>query len=457
MKVIVDGKPLIVRLFGRQKIKDAEYRLMNYVLINHCEDGTLMHNSITGMLVLLSEEEERLLNTLPAMRSEAMSELIENHFLVPVSYDERDTVQKLRKLVRHFDAQIGIESYTILTTTNCNARCFYCYESDLPHVNMDESTADKLVDFMVEHKGRRPLQLHWFGGEPLVCVNRIDQITKALTDRGVRFVSSMTSNGYLFTDEIVLRAVELWKLGSVQITLDGTEEVYNRTKAYVGIHGSPYRRVLENIKRLLSRDIRVVIRLNLDKHNADDLNSLVSELNEIIDDRSKIEVYSHILFEDAGFTPIERDDESRAMLYSRQIQLNQELERLGLGRNHRALPFLKTHNCMADTEHAAVVYPDGRLFKCEHVAIGDEYDSLYESIANPSGVEKYQVETELESCRSCPLYPGCVLLKHCPGIPDKNEYTCRYDVNQSVRSLQTHYIHYKQNSSEPDYTAINEC
>lgn len=443
MKTIVDGRSHIVKLLGTPGMKDMQYRLMKYVLQKKCEDGLLLHNSITGKLVLLNDTEAFILDNLPTKCTEAMKELIENHFLVPIDYDEKDTVQKVRMLIKRLDASTGIESYTILTTTNCNARCFYCYESDLPHLNMDEQTANKLVDYMIKHRGKSILKLHWFGGEPLVCMNRIDQICDALRDRNVKYVSSMTSNGYLFTEEVAEKAVDSWKLESIQITLDGTEDIYNKTKAYVGVQGSPYQRVLKNIQLLVNKGIRVIIRLNLDKHNAEDLRDLISELDKSIEKPGKIEVYTHVLFEDAGFEPIERDDESRTMLYNLQNELNLEIERLGLGRNHRSLPFLKNHHCMADTEAAAVVYPDGRLFKCEHVSIGDEYGSIENDIINRNGIEKYQSSIEKEMCSSCSLYPSCILLKNCQGVPDKNEYTCEYEVELTARSLLAHYKHNK--------------
>ena len=443
MKTIVGGKPHVVKLLGKQRLKDTEYRLMNYVLKTQCDDGVLIHNAITGKLVLLSTEEANFLNSLPYARIEAMTELIEDYFLVPIAFDEKETVQKLRSLIKRLEPTKGIESYTILTTTNCNARCFYCYESDLPHINMDEATADRLVEYMIEHRGNKTLKLHWFGGEPLVCLNRIDQICEGLKEKGIKYVSSMTSNGYLFNEEIAEKAVTSWKLDSVQITLDGTEDIYNKTKAYVNVQGSPYKRVLENIQLLLDKGVRVIIRLNLDKHNADDLGRLVSELNGKIKRKNRIEVYSHVLFEDAGFDPIRRDEEGRELLYNRQIELNTELEKLGLGKNHKALPFLKTHNCMADTDSAAAVYPDGKLFKCEHIYIGDEYGTIDTDIINHEGIEKFQLMTERDECASCPIYPSCILLRNCQGVMDKNQYTCKYEVELSTKSLITHYNHSK--------------
>ena len=446
MKTIVEGNKNIIRLLGKQRLKDVQYRLMRFVLKSEHDDGLLLHNVITGQLTLLNKDEALCLESLPAIRTDVMNDLIENHFLVPTDYNEAQTVHTLRSLIKRFVEHEKIESYTILTTTNCNARCFYCYESNLPRINMDKVTADKLVNYMVDNAGKKTLKLHWFGGEPLVCSDRIDQICTALKEKSIKYASSMTSNGYLFNEKLVEKAVSLWRLDSVQITLDVTESIYNTTKAYVNVSGSPFRRVLSNIQLLLDHKVRVIIRLNLDMHNFDDLFNLVSEIDQIILNRDRLEVYSHVLFEDAGFAPIARNDESRSMLYIRQNELNTRLEQLGLHRKNKALPFLKTHNCMADTDTATVVYPDGRLFKCEHVELGDEYGSVDSGIVNPDGIDKFQRVTELDTCRSCPIYPSCILLKHCQGVLDKNLVSCEYEVKSSERSLYEHYRRFKKES-----------
>lgn len=101
-------------------------------------------------------------------------------------------------------------------------------------------------------------------------VARIDQICSELREKGIPFSSTMISNGYLFDADMISRAKAEWKLTFVQITLDGTEETYNRVKAYVGVKDNPFRRVINNINELLRSDIDVSIRLNVDRYNADD-------------------------------------------------------------------------------------------------------------------------------------------------------------------------------------------
>ena len=439
MKTICAGQERIIILLGKQKIKQTEYRRMNYILQAECEDGVLLHNVITGHTVLLDGDEASAFKDNPPKNVTEMTELIQGFFLVPREYDEKKTVLNLRTLVKRLSTSKGIEGYTILTTTNCNARCFYCYENNLPHINMSQEVADKVVDYMIKHRNSNTLKLHWFGGEPLVCAERIDQICHKLSANDIKYYSSMTSNGYLFTDQMIEKAVKLWKLKSVQITLDGTEEIYNKTKAYTSVKGSPYRRVIGNIKYLAEQGIRVIIRLNLDKHNIDDLIQLIQELYCKIENFENVEVYSHILFENAGFEPIVRDSESREQLYTRQNELNSELELRKMSNYRQSLPFLKTHNCMADSENSVVVYPDGRLFKCEHIEIGDEFGSIDSDETNEYGISKFTQTIELCECASCPIFPSCILLKNCQGIVDKNRLTCEYEIDSYSRALVANY------------------
>lgn len=439
MRVIRQGEKTVIRLLGKQKIKDTQYRLMKYYLKTVCDEGVLLHNVITGKLVLLSEEEMLAISMLPSYPNCGITELIESFFLVPVDYDERDTVTKLRVIIQRLFEADGINGYTILTTTNCNARCFYCYQNGYTHVNMSSEIAEKLADYMISHKGKNPLKLHWFGGEPLVGMNRIDQICKRLRNEGISYTSTMISNGYLFSEEAVQRAVNDWKLLSVQITLDGTEKIYNETKAYVSVHDNPYHRVLRNIALLLDHGIRVLIRLNLDMHNADDLSKLIAEISRRFRNYNNFDIYAHVLFENEGMTPIERTDETRRALFVRMVELNELLEHEGLSNKVLTLPALKIRHCMADRSGTLVVYPNGDLFKCEHIVFEDAIGDLNSGICRNEKAEKYRETTVFEECDACPLFPSCVLLKRCNGLEDYNLYTCRFRRESFQRSMIRHY------------------
>lgn len=99
----------------------------------------------------------------------------------------------------------------------------------------------------------------------------MDLICQKLNDFGISYFSHIITNGLLFTRNIVNKAINVWKLKRVQITLDGTEQVYLRAKAYVNSQGSEFQIVLDNIEALLNSKIAVNIRLNQDAYNTEDL------------------------------------------------------------------------------------------------------------------------------------------------------------------------------------------
>jgi len=60
-----------------------------------------------------------------------------------------------------------ITSYTILPTTGCNARCYYCFEHGSKVMTMTRETAGEVVRFITEHCGpKKTVAIMWFGGEP---------------------------------------------------------------------------------------------------------------------------------------------------------------------------------------------------------------------------------------------------------------------------------------------------
>lgn len=448
MRVIAEGKENVTKLLGKQRVQQTEYRMMKYVLRTECEDGILLHNSITGQLILLNSYEQELLKRLPSMHEDGMNQLIENYFLVPNEYNEIDTVDKLRLLMKKVFTPKGINDYTIFTTTDCNARCFYCYQSDYPHISMNEDTCKAVVDFMECQKGKGPIAISWFGGEPLVGIKSIDRISDDLNRRGIEFSSSMISNGLLFTDDVIERALTNWHLRTVQITLDGTENVYNKTKAYVSVKGSPFKQVIKNIELLLNRGIRVNLRLNLDQHNRDDLEKLIDELLNLFLGKGNLGIYVRILYEDTGFAPIARDKDIRKALYEAQVELNERIIESKMAKLNIMLPHLNVNSCMADNSNAMVVFPDGQLFRCEHIEKQDAIGNVLTGIKGQSAYQKFQVTSENEDCLICPIRPACMILKHCEGVKDRNPITCGYDIKMRTASISKQYELYKSHSAE---------
>ena len=122
MQIIIPTASTFEQMVGLQKRADGQqYRLMTYVVQQPVADGLLLYNMLTCSLVLLTPDEAADLT--------AQRELIDRWFLVPQAHDDRKLCQQVRQMVALLTpVPKVVTSYTILPTTGCNARCFYCYE-----------------------------------------------------------------------------------------------------------------------------------------------------------------------------------------------------------------------------------------------------------------------------------------------------------------------------------------
>ena len=136
VQVIVNPGDKVTKLWGKPRSMTGTHRLIRYVLRETVPEGELLHHTLTGELVLLDAAETEALNALPGPVSEILTPLAEKHFIVPEGFDEHKAMNQLRAVLQAMDTAKAITGYTILPTTHCNARCFYCYESEYVHTHM---------------------------------------------------------------------------------------------------------------------------------------------------------------------------------------------------------------------------------------------------------------------------------------------------------------------------------
>ena len=115
---------------------------------------------------------------------------------------------------------------TILPTEACNFRCTYCYENHISRT-IDEKIMDEIARYIEnEAPEAKKIMINWFGGEPTLMSDTIIKYNKWFRDiarkNGVLFKSSMTTNGYLLTEEMFKNFYEVG-IDNYQITLDGFE------------------------------------------------------------------------------------------------------------------------------------------------------------------------------------------------------------------------------------------
>ena len=211
----------------------------------------------------------------------------------------------------------------------------------------------------------------------------------------------------LFDAEMVQRAKDLWNLKNVQITLDGTEQTYNRIKRYIYGEVNAFERVLGNIQLLTDEGIRVLIRLNVDKHNIAEMSELVSLLHKRFGVNKRLIIYSRELY-------CKRTPEDAAALYDQRMELEQLIDVLGYRGRQELQKEIKLSLCMADNDQNVVIIPDGHLGKCEHYIDREFFGHIDSEEKDKEVLRRFKERpADIEACATCPYYPQCFRLKVC--------------------------------------------
>ncbi|MBU0595714.1 radical SAM protein, partial [Candidatus Bipolaricaulota bacterium] len=257
-----------------------------YNVALHEPDGKTLVNLITEAVLEVDSdhlaEVESVLETPDAHAgSEVFKTLLDLGFLVDACFDELAFLK-----LRHAVARVGSEvlGLSILPTLRCNLRCVYCYEDHLD-LDMDEETQSKLLAYVEKRlQANRGLSVSWFGGEPLLRVDMIRDLSKKLlglcADNKASYEAQITTNGLLLTHSI---AKELRDLGVrfAQITLDGPQPIHDARRTLPSGAGS-YARILSNVLEIADL-LSLRIRVNLDQETAHRTVELLDDLEPVRD------------------------------------------------------------------------------------------------------------------------------------------------------------------------------
>lgn len=398
MKIISEGDGRVVKIIriGSDEAEGA-LRLSGFVFPFEKEGTVLLKHTLTKQVLRLSAEEwDALKNgTLPAG---IRDELVKYRFLVEEDHNEVSQYLLVRSILRTMEKkEPGIDTYTILPTTGCNARCVYCYEEGWQSKTMSPETADAATDFILRTKRDGEIRLSWFGGEPLCGAGLISRICGRLRDAGVTYASTMITNGTLMTPELAREAKELWNLKRVQLSMDGARADYAVRKNYARPDLYNYDTAMNAAKLLSDAGIRVSIRCNYDSGNLDGVKEFLDDCRDLFGERGNVSVYLEQLFESA-------DAEKNAALFLKAEKAAAYADELGLSYMERTEPRLKTHYCMADYPGEAVIIdPEGGLHVCEHDINGKPIGTVF---GGPVAWPENRTEIA-EECRSCCFLPEC--------------------------------------------------
>ena len=439
MVILRDSEFGVIQILGgpQSRKKGRKYRLNKFIMTYQYDDETtLLLNVMTGSLVSLKSYEYS--NIFTEYKCDYAEYLFQNYFIVPENFNENEAqdiiVSKSSKVItaNYLDKP---STFTILTTSKCNARCKYCYELGVKNKHhMTKETAEKVARFIIDnHNDHEVIDLGWFGGEPLYNSEIIDIICSRINSTGLKYRSSMISNGYLMNERLLDKAKNLWKIFNVQITLDGIGDDYNKMKSYIYKDDpNPFETVMNNVKMLIENDIFVSIRMNCDNKTAPALKKLAKYLvKEFKDNEHKknLNAYVHQIFEEEYTW----DDEYVEELCKNMLEIQDILIK---GRILiEDVRSSKSVHCLVDSGRGFTIMPDGELGLCEHYI-----DKRFIGhIDNPNDldfdeIKKWRNYLDDPMCKDCVMRPACLKVIGCPDTIYCSEHWKNF-------RIQTNFMH----------------
>jgi uncharacterized protein len=395
------------------------------------DDIVLMYNTATGAFAAVEvgefEDIAQLLELPERGDPEDLERLAEAGFLVLADYDERAAVRDGYFAAR--DAETGL-NLTIAPTVSCNFACSYCFEEHPKRHLSEEDCAAVRAHVEANLLPGAPLNVTWFGGEPLAAFKQLrmlDAALQALCDaRGSAYTQFIITNGSLLNEEKIAYFAGRPGFTGAQITLDGPADIHNGRR--FSSAGKPtFNKILENLKRIDGR-LTVSLRINLDRQNVNRIPELIDLIVE-----EDLAGFVHPYFGHVVDYTAECGDLDDTML-TREEFAAAEVRLLTLMIRKGVRPSLDTPRpyagslCVADAPGGAVISPGGLVFRCwNETALpeGEAYARLEPdgSVATNAVREQrdrfwktYDPFTHAE-CRTCEVQPLCK--GGCPWEADK--------------------------------------
>ena len=208
--------------------------------------------------------------------------LVSERFLLPDTDDnaEKAILRERYRVAREEGTGFGI---TVGLTMKCNFACDYCYENhDIPSIS--PQTIERLKRHFLKRLGTfKKFAVLWFGGEPLLCIKHIKNLSSFLIreccSHNINYRAYIITNGYLlspgFADDLLRLGVD-----DFQITIDGMHESHDRSRPLRSGRGS-FERIIANLRAVASRIPSLRIRTNISSQSADELKALVDILSDL--------------------------------------------------------------------------------------------------------------------------------------------------------------------------------
>lgn len=341
--------------------------------------------------------------------NQTITYLLDRHIIELVGHEyDYFSMQQLKFNARNYNpTRMGL---VIAPTTACNFDCPYCFEPKLNPKVISEEIIESLISFIRKHSTAKTLDLTWYGGEPLLAFPQIKQIMKHLHEDGMPTLQwhHIVTNGSLINEEIC-DFFNKENLNLMQITLDGNKECHNNKRFFKADKAPSFDVIYENIKMVRKRipNCKISIRVNINKHNIDDLIEIHNKIKSDFPYDRMISVYPGLIREETvdGCNMC-----AHCLLPKDMLKVYSYCKERGVDISF--FPERKERGCMIHAQCTYIVGPDGEIYKCwNDVTKPDRVigNIQEDKMINTPLLTRYMIDStpfRLE-CRDCNVFPIC--------------------------------------------------
>lgn len=448
------------------------YKLSYYVIITDPiinNKFQIVYSTRTTSKVLLNIEVVSNIrnNNFDLVSSETFLQLINLKIIVDKNENE------LKNIVLNNNIAIDNNDelyYVIQPSADCQLGCNYCgqiHTKKSINNTLYDKICDRITGKLDKSNNYKKLKLGWFGGEPLMGLTKIKQLTPKLKEianqYNCSYSASMTTNGLSLKKNIFFDLSRNYDVKEFDITLDGSKESHdNRRHTKTG--EKTFDIILNNISDILndidykSSDAKIIIRSNIDKRNKESIFELIDILEEK-DILKKIHAFYiapiHSWGNDAHLMSLSKEEYAK-------LEMDFYIKLLEKGKAFSSLlpNSLKQIVCLAVQKDGELIDSSGDIYNCTEISQVPEYEkdvNIYKIDNLNNTNEPFLKERPLSNwnndvlegkfpCSTCSILPICG--GACPKLWYENISPCpilKYNIKD--RLIFDFHVDYKRKNN----------
>lgn len=288
------------------------YLLKEIEFIDYSDQDAIMINLINGATDLVScEIATKIKNAdFTNLDRKILTKLKARKYLFDSENDYQQFISNLDQKIEELEKS-ATPNFLVVPSYACNLRCIYCYEQtymikgtteidSLKMVYLQFAKIDFIMNAYIKKYGqpKEEIRITIMGGEPLLKAhhNTVAYILEQATNRN--YTVDVVSNGVELDAYLELFNKYQNTLKHIQITIDGIKSIHDQRRIFHNRKGS-FDLIMNNIEQALAKNIKIVLRVNVDATNINELPALADTLVSRFGQNEKLVPYIYLL-QDGG-------------------------------------------------------------------------------------------------------------------------------------------------------------